>query len=193
MYAYLYTHTLIHRHTHTHIYIHIYFLDQTRQYAPWHIYAIVCYFIENLLTYLPLALTYLFVLDLPRLSSFKNTTSSYDLLNSLIYLLLSQFMWDTVSQICHINQNFDGFVYNHSFFNPNIYNICIGIYLTASTLEHQLMWWEGDKLLLMDFFSLVLLWLYMAEINSTVPVDYCGPKKISVQIQGQLVFFYQLH
>ena len=168
-------------------------MDQTRQYAPWHIYAIVCYFIENLLTYLPLALTYLFVLDLPRLSSFKNTTSSYDLLNSLIYLLLSQFMWDTVSQICHINQNFDGFVYNHSFFNPNIYNICIGIYLTVATLEHQLMWWVVDKLLLMDFFSLVLLWLYMAEINSTVPVDYCGPKKISVHIQGQLVFFYQLH
>ena len=168
-------------------------MDQTRQYAPWHIYAIVCYFIENLLTYLPLALTYLFVLDLPRLSSFKNTTSSYDLLNSLIYLLLSQFMWDTVSQICHINQNFDWFVYNHSFFNPNIYNICIGIYLTVATLEHQLMWWVVDKLLLMDFFSLVLLWLYMAEINSTVPVDYCGPKKISVHIQGQLVFFYQLH
>ena len=64
-----------------------------------------------------------------------------------------------------------------SFFNPNIYNICRGIYLTASTLEHQLTWWVGDKLLLMDLFSLVLLWLYMAEINSTIPVDYCNRKK----------------
>ena len=106
------------------------------------------------------------------MSYFKKTTSSYDLLNSLIYLLVSQFIWDTVSQICHINQNFGGFVYNHSFFNPNIYNICIGIYLTASTLEQQLTWWVGDKLLLMDLFSLVLLWLYMAEINSTIPKLY---------------------
>ena len=64
-----------------------------------------------------------------------------------------------------------------SFFNPNIYNICRGIYLTASTLEHQLTWWVDDKLLLMDLFSLVLLWLYMAEINSTIPVDYCNRKK----------------
>ena len=116
-----------------------------------------------------------FIKNLLRLSYFKNTTSSHDLLNNLIYLLVSY--WDTVSQICHINQNFDGFVYNYSFFNPNIYNICRGIYLTASTLEHSLTWWVRDKLLLMDLFSLVLLCLYIAEISSTIPVDSCSPKK----------------
>ena len=49
--------------------------------------------------------------------------------------------------------------------------------------KHRLMWWVWEKLLLLHLFGLVLLWLYMAGINSTIPVDYCSPN-----IQGQLGF-----
>ena len=88
----------------------------------------------------------------------------------------------------HITWKFDGLVYNLSFFNPNIYNICVGVYLSASTLQYRLMWRVCDRLLLLHLFGLVLLWLYMAGINSTIPVDYYCPKKSFLNMQGQLVF-----
>ena len=57
-----------------------------------------------------------------------------------------------------------------------IYAIYVGVYLTASPLQHRLMWWVCDKLLLLYLCGLALFWLYMIRINSTIPVDYCGPK-----------------
>ena len=46
-------------------------------------------FHEKSIDLFTLSTNLLFVLDIPRLSYFNNATSSYDLLNSLIYLLVS--------------------------------------------------------------------------------------------------------
>ena len=64
-----------------------------------------------------------------------------------------------------------------------IITIYVGVYLTVSPLQNQLMWWVCDKLLLLHLFGLVLLWFYVAEINSTILVDYFSPN-----IHCELVF-----
>ena len=80
------------------------------------------------------------------------------------------------AQVCHINQKFNGFVYNLRSLIQT-FTIYVGVYLTASPLQHRQMWWVCDKLLLLHLFGLVLLWLYVIGINSTIPTDYSSPKK----------------
>ena len=70
-----------------------------------------------------------------------------------------------------------------------IFTIYVGVYLNASPLQHQLMWWMCDIVIIaFIWFSFTLALLYF-----TIPVDHCSPEKSFLNMQGQLVFFSQLH